>query len=236
MDILTFFYLNINKYCYIFLVFFLISCSNISYDPARKNNEAFLAKNSVKIRSIKSKHLKIAKEYNIHYSDNNVKKIVDRDFYTKKISNKSKDNLTTDDIIIDEKIPIKDPDFLDDENSLYFQDRKTIDKKISNVKDGPSDIIYLKNNYTNYKKENNIYEGNVITDKQLYGSYEERNKKKYKELDRKLTQKNFDYIYLISEQKKQLFLQELEDEEKRNPKQKSGILDKMKNLLGGNKK
>lgn len=216
------------------VILFLTSCNTVE-DPSAKYNREFLKSNSPKIRRKKNKHLRIAKENNIYYT-NDVSSLVDSDYYEPirgtKLKKNFRDKKTLDDIPKAEEIK-----YLDSDISLYYKQRNLKDLQYYDKKniDGEK-ILYLADNYDNYLKKGVTFDDIKLDNNKLYGTIEERKDKNYNYIDSAIMQENFDYIDIMNRVKNEIYIKQKGERQKKESPEKgnstiNSVVNKFKDLF-----
>ena len=234
--------LNIKKFLLFILFICLSSCTIIVRDPARKYNKEFLAKNKFKIRRAKNKHTEIAKEYGIYYTDDATTKLVDTEYYSSTPSTSKKKNfLVRSKSANATNIANKNMTYVGDDKTIYKRETNLKDDKLSSLKEEDDIILYLENNYDNYRTEKNINRGVALTPEQIYGTKAQIKEKPFNSIDNEELLVSFDYIDLISRIRNDIYIQEQQGNKViGSDKKQDGVINSIKekfmNLFKGNKK
>ncbi|MDR0572058.1 MAG: hypothetical protein LBG48_04375 [Rickettsiales bacterium] len=192
----------------------LTSCIKSVEDPAKAYNTQFLAKNWLKISRAKKKHKKIAKDYGIMYDKEKERAKVEKDAYKHKLTAKSRGYFVLKgeenvDNYLKENIK-----YLGDENTIYYKESKVIKNNLVDKRstdDFP--ILYLADNYGDYKLDKKTQKKIDVADEDLYGSWDKRKEKSYNQIDQDEILVSFDYIDLLSRVRTEVYFDELEREE-----------------------
>lgn len=219
----------------IFLLFcilatILTSCVSIIEDPSKKYNDEFLNKNSLKIKRQKQKHLKIARENDIYYSDDKIN-LVDSKYYNAMRGTSQKKNYKGKIKIENGNETKNDIKYLNEQLSIYYSNRRLKDKDDNFIEceyDCSENIAYLENNHNSYSKNRISFDDIQLTEEQLYGNLTLRKDKQYNQIDAITLQKEFDYIDVMNRIKNELYLKEKEKMSK-NTQKYNKTIDNVKN-------
>jgi hypothetical protein len=192
----------------------MTSCVKTVEDPAKAYNTQFLAKNGLKISRAKRKHKQIAKDYGIMYDKEKERAKVNKDAYDNKMTAKSRGYFRLEGKQNIDDYLKKNIQYLGDEDTIYYRESKLVKNNSADERDtDDSPILYLANNYEDYKLDKKVQKKIEIAGKDLYGDWDERKKKSYNQIDQDEILISFDYIDLLSRVRNEVYFNELEREE-----------------------